>query len=556
MELINSIFVLMGGLGLFFYGMGQFSEALQSASSDLVKKVLSKLTSNRVFSVMAGAGITVMVQSSSISTAMTVGLVNAGLLSLVQAVGIIFGANIGTTVTGWIIAIKVSHLGLHMVGIGLFLSALKKYKKISVIGKITFGLGLVFFGLETMSNVFKPLRTNEDFIANLYLFNADTMPSLLMTVAMGCLLTVVVQSSSAMLGITIALASTGTITFQTAVALVMGENIGTTITAILAAVGGNTNAKRVALGHVMFNASGTLVLIFFFHHWVAFIDWMIPVNPDLMLADGSKPHIAQHIATSHSMFNIFCTLLFTPFLTPFVAMLCKIFPEPAFKEQTRLVHPEGVQIAPVLAIEEAYQELNRMADITRRIMSYTKDCIGKQERDPELKEKIHKYEDILDRIQAEILIFLNRVMEEHLTHEQTVRINTIIQVAADLENIGDYCRNLMKLRARLFDEPEHIQEQDFKVLEEFMVEACQNYAMIFEEIRDPESASAHHFDNSFNAFKQKTKRFRVDYLRKADDGKYSPLYDLSFADMIASMRKINGHCGAINRTLAHMLKNG
>ncbi len=551
MALVDSFFVLLGGLGLFFYGMSQFSEALQSASSDLVKRILGSLTSNRVFGVLVGIGITAFVQSSSISTAMTVGFVNAGLLELAQGVSVIFGANIGTTITGWIISVKVSHLGLHFIGIGLLLSWSRKRRIVHAIGKIIFGLGLVFFGLETMSGVFKPLRTNPDFISYLHYFDAESFVSLMGTIMMGCFLTVIVQSSSAMLGITLALATSGVISFQTAVALVMGENIGTTITALLAAVGGNTNAKRAALAHSLFNLSAVMVLALIFHQWVDFVEWFVPGDADGLGADGGKPHIAYHIATSHSLFNVTATLMFLPFLNQFVRLVEWLKPAPAFKEQTRLMIPEGVDLVPSLAIEEAYAELNHMADLAQRVLGFTRDVLADSKASREQVERIHKYEDILDRVQGEILAFLARVMEEPLNHEQTVRVNTIITVAADLEAIGDYCRNLMMLRERLFEMSQAIDEKDFAVLKDFMDDVIEVFGLALAEIADPRSLSAHHFDSHFHAFKQKTKRFRVEFLRKANEA-YNPAYDLNFSDMLASIRKINGHSGSINRAISHM----
>src|SRR5690606_20683163 len=211
---------------------------------------------HRVYSIMVGMLVTMIVQSSSISTVMVVGFVNAGLMNLTQAIGIIFGANIGTTITGWIISIKIGKYGLLLVGAGVFPMMFARAGKWKTIGQVLFGIGLVFYGLDIMSNAFKPLRTMPEFLDAISFFSGQNYGAYIASIIMGCLLTVLVQSSSAMLGITMALATTGIIEFHTAAALVLGENVGTTITALLASVGGNINAKRAARAHALSNLCG------------------------------------------------------------------------------------------------------------------------------------------------------------------------------------------------------------------------------------------------------------------------------------------------------------
>ena len=246
METFKIIYTVLGGLGIFFYGMKTMSDALQQAASDVITKVINSLTSNRVLAVTVGVIVTMIVQSSSVTTVMVVGFVNAGLMQLTQAIGVIFGSNIGTTVTGWIISIKVGKYGLLMIGVGIFPALFSKNNKLQNIGRVLFGIGMVFLGLELMSGAFKPLRSNDQFLDMISYFSGQNYGAYFASILTGCLLTVIIQSSSAMLGITIALASSGVISFSTAAALVLGENIGTTITALLASVGTSTNAKRAA----------------------------------------------------------------------------------------------------------------------------------------------------------------------------------------------------------------------------------------------------------------------------------------------------------------------
>ena len=256
MDTFKIIYTLLGGLGIFFFGMKQMSDALQQAAGDVITRVINSLTSNRILAVTVGVIVTMIVQSSSVTTVMVVGFVNAGLMQLTQAIGVILGSNIGTTITGWIISIKVGKYGLLFIGLGIFPSLFSKNNKIQNIGRVVFGVGMIFFGLQLMSGAFKPLRTNEEFLNMISYFSGNHYGSYLASILVGCLLTVIVQSSSAMLGITIALSVSGVISFSTAVALVLGENVGTTITALLASVGTSTNAKRAARAHALFNLFG------------------------------------------------------------------------------------------------------------------------------------------------------------------------------------------------------------------------------------------------------------------------------------------------------------
>src|SRR5690606_705267 len=276
-------------------------DALQNAASDVIKNVINTITKHRVYSVIVGIVVTVIVQSSSISTVMVVGMVNAGLMNLTQAIGIIFGANIGTTITGWIISIKIGKYGLLLVGMGIFPMLFARASRFKSIGQVLFGVGLVFFGLDIMTDALKPLRSIPEFLNAISFFSGQNYGAYVASIFMGCILTILVQSSSAMLGITMAMATTGIIEFHTAAALVLGENVGTTITALLASVGGNVNSKRAARAHAIFNILGVLVVFGIFPWFVELVDAMVAGDPNLVAANGEKPNIALHIATGHTL---------------------------------------------------------------------------------------------------------------------------------------------------------------------------------------------------------------------------------------------------------------
>lgn len=329
-------YTVLGGLGIFFFGMKMLSDGLQAVASQWIRNAINTLTSNRIMAVLIGLSVTVIIQSSSITTVMVVGFVNAGLMQLSQAIGVILGANIGTTITGWIISIKVGKYSLLLIGISIFPLLFSKNERWSQIGRVVFALGMIFLGLNLMSSAFKPLRTDPGFLNALQYFTADTYISLLATIGMGCLLTFVIQSSSAMLAITIALASTGAITFQTALALVLGENIGTTITALLASVGANTTAKRAGVAHAVFNILGVLFISSIFWYYEEFIEWIIANPADTLNSKGEKPFIAAHIAAGHTFFNVTNVIVFLPLMKFLEKLVIKLVPDKGIKEKPRL----------------------------------------------------------------------------------------------------------------------------------------------------------------------------------------------------------------------------
>ena len=326
-EPFKMAYTAIGGLGIFVLGMKYLSDSLEMLSGGLIRKAISSMTTNRILAVLVGIFVTCFVQSSSITTVMVVGLTNAGLMQLTQAIGVILGANIGTTITGWILAIQVGKYGLLLIALGIFPMLFSKNDVISAIAKVLVALGLIFFGLEIMSDAFKPLRKDEGFMNLMLMLDGRTLLSVLGCVAIGCLMTMVIQSSSAMLGITIALAATGAIPLYTAIALVLGENIGTTITAQLAAIGGTINARRAAMAHTVFNVLGVIIVLSFFSTYVDLIEQFVPGESSFVDGKGNYPYIAAHIAMAHSAFNITATLFVLPFLGQLARLVTKIVPE-------------------------------------------------------------------------------------------------------------------------------------------------------------------------------------------------------------------------------------
>ncbi len=552
MEAFKIIYSVLGGLGIFFYGMKSMSEALQSVAGDVIKNIINTLTKNRVYALCVGVLVTMLVQSSSVTTVMVVGFVNAGLMQLTQAIGIIFGANIGTTITGWIISIKVGKYGLLFIGLGIFPMLFAKKNSWRQSGRVLFGIGMVFFGLDIMSNAFKPLRTMPEFLDAIAYFSGQHYGAYIASIIVGCLLTVVIQSSSAMLGITMALATTGVIPFHTAAALVLGENIGTTITALLASVGGNISAIRASRAHAVFNLIGVVIIFCIFPYYVEFIDWIVPGNPAEVGANGEFSNVAVHIASGHTVFNVASALCFLPFLNTLAAFVTKITPDRKTKEQHHLVmlgDPKAV--IPATALAQAKAETDKMKNIVDRMYKVVEEIYSGKLSSTELKEKSAKvkdYEKITDNIQKEITVFLIKVQEMALSREESSKAQSYVRIADELESIADYLEYLS-----LYVERNKLSEVLYNG-------AAVDFFSLFEKVKDYFNETTGQFVNNepadMSVAKRKSAQLRDEandirdrHLQRVGQGEYPALSAITYSDMIVALRKIRSH--SENIAMAH-----
>lgn len=543
MNYFDISYTAIGGLGLFFLGLKFLSEGLQSGSTDAIQRILATLTKNRVLAVLAGLGITVVVQSSSISTVMTVSLVNAGLMELKQAIGVILGANIGTTVTGWILSIKVGKYGLLLIGLGIYPMMAGKSARAGAIGKTLVALGLIFTGLEFMSGAFAPLRSDQNFISYLHLFDAQTLGSLLACVAIGCLLTVIIQSSSAMLGITITLASTGVIDFNTAVALIIGENVGTTITAQLAAIGANTSAVRTARAHAIFNLLGALIFIVMFPFYVTFIDWLV-VNPaDAVDADGNRPNIAWHIAVAHTMFNVLNVLLWVPLIDFLVKLVVWLVPSRGEKEIHKLKYlGSRSTMAPEVALQQAELEMDNLVEITREMFNLTKEYSFKESHDKELFDRINHLEDITDNIEEEMINFVTTLLTDSVTQGQSARAYGLIRMADELESIADSLQSFSIYRARLYKQKEPLSAAAWEDLNSFFNEVDSFVGRVCgARKKRADSTRISTLMEESKRLNKVANKLRDEHLERLKSGTCHSLPAQAYSDMFVSLRHIKNH---------------
>jgi phosphate:Na+ symporter len=541
MEAFTTIYTLLGGLGIFFFGMKFMSDGLQAVAGDVIRKIINSLTSNRVMAVAVGLLVTCIVQSSSVTTVMTVGFVNASLMTLKQGIGVIMGANIGTTITGWIISIKVEKYGLLMVGLGFIPALFAKSDRWQHIGRALLGVGLVFIGLQTMSGAFVPLRSNQAFLDSIAYFSGDHYGAYIASVMMGCLLTMIVQSSSAMLGITMALATTGVIPYSTAISLVLGENIGTTITALLASIGANVNAKRAARAHASFNMLGVIVMMFFIRPYFNLIDTLIPLDPRFMAADGSFPHVSQHIALAHTIFNVSATLIFLPFVNQLAAFVTKITPDRSEKEVPHLlVLGDPANMLPAASMAQAESELKKMKEIVDRMYKLNRDFWTAEEYDPKKLAKIIDYERITDNIHKEITVFLCYVMEKPMSHHQSSQLQAMIKITDELESVADYIERLANYRDR-FKGNETLTGESRVEFFQFLDEVWNFFEMVGMGLDHPESLDMGRIEAKSHELQLWADSMREKHLDRISKGSYLPVTALTYSDMVVALRKIRAH---------------
>jgi len=541
MEAFTIIYPLLGGLGIFFFGMKFMSDGLQAVAGDVIRKIINSITANRFMAVGVGLLVTCIIQSSSVTTVMTVGFVNAGLMNLTQAIGVIFGANIGTTITGWIISVKVDKYGLLLVGLGFIPGLFSKSEKWQHLGKSVLGIGLVFLGLQIMSGAFAPLRENQAFLDSIAYFSGENYGAYIASIMMGCLLTMIVQSSSAMLGITMALATSGIIPYHTAVSLVLGENIGTTITAILASIGANVNAKRAARAHACFNIFGVLIMLTWLPYYFEFIDYLIPLDPRFSAPDGTVPHVGQHIALAHTFFNLSATILFLPFINQLAKFVTKITPDKMEKEVPHLlVLGDPMNMLPAASMAQAESELKKMKEVIERMYKLNKEFWMAEEYDPKKLAKIIDYERITDNIHKEITVFLCYVMEKPMSHHQSEQIQAMIKIADELESVADYIERLATYRER-FKGKDKIEGESRTEFFQFLDDVWEFFALVGAGLENGEALDMSKIESKSHELQLWADSMREKHLDRISKGTYLPVTALTYSDMVVALRKIRAH---------------
>ncbi len=446
------VFKLLGSIALLMYGMKVMSEALQKMAGPQLRHVLGAMTTNRFTGVLTGMLVCVAVQSSAATTVMTVSFVNAALLTLAQAISVIMGANIGTTLSAWIMSAGFSFNIANLVWpVFLLAIILIQFKKHRYLGDFLFGLSFLFFALGTLNATGREmdLAHNEGVVNFFSSFDSGSYLTILLFLVIGAILTCIAQSSAALMAITMVLCSTGVLTIYQGIALVMGENIGTTLTANLAALSANTQARRAALAHLVFNVFGVIWVLCVFYPFVRTACRIVGVDADASVQAPER--LTFVLATFHTMFNVTNTLILIWFIPQIEKLVSKLIPLKAVEDEFRLEYIQsGIMKTPEISVFQAKKETEVFAERMRRMFGMVEELTNTT--DPEtfenLRDKIAKYEHISDNMENEIGKYLGQVSNAHLSDETKQQIRSMLREISELESIGDSCFNLSRTLER------------------------------------------------------------------------------------------------------------
>lgn len=473
------IFQIIGSLALLIYGMKIMSEALQKMAGSQLRHILGAMTTNRFTGMLTGMFVTCSVQSSSATTVMTVSFVNAGLLTLAQAISVIMGANIGTTLTAWIMSLGYNVDLTLAVYPSFFIGILLIYtRRFRYIGDFLFGIAFLFFSLVLLSGAGKALDLahNADAIEFFSSFDTSSHWSILIFLTIGTLITCIVQSSAAVMAITILLCSTGVLPIHLGIALVMGENIGTTATANLAALGANSQARRAALAHLVFNVFGVVWVLCVFYPFVDLVCSLVGYNPaDTSLTDAKRAAILPIVlAMFHTCFNICNTFVLIWFIPQIEKVVCWII-KPGTKEEEedfrlRYIGGNNIMKTPELSLLEAQKEIQSYAERTQRMFGFVRELLTITDGAAfaKLYSRIEKYESISDNMEIEIAKYLDGVSDAHLSDDSKAKIRAMMREITEIESIGDSCYNIARTINRKMDGKEDFTEKQYEHINQMM----------------------------------------------------------------------------------------
>lgn len=554
---------VVGGLGIFMLGMKYMSEGMQTVAGGSLRKMIRVVTDNRFLAVGTGTIVTMLVQSSSVTTVIIVGLSNAGLMQLHQTIGVIMGANIGTTITGWILVLNIGAYGLPILGVAALVYLFVRHERIRFVAMALMGVGMIFFGLELMKDGFAPMRDMPFFVEAFTLFSADNYWGMMLAVAIGCILTLIVQSSSATLGITIGLAATGVIPFTTAAALVLGENLGTTITVVLASIGATTNARRTAYAHVLFNLIGVIWVTSIFALFMNGIGWLSEsiygVDPRAISMTTSSPEqfatvITSGIAMTHTVFNITNAVLFLPFLTPFAKLLTRMVPESEEKEvgHLRVLDARTVD-APVFGVEQSRAELLQMGDGAVKMMGWMRELGYGSNYDQEKIDTIFRRESVLDNIYTEIVEFLTEILDANVPPSVAEEGRRQLRISHEYESMSDRLASLLKGKLKLRDNELELpveQQEQLHELHATVTEFVVRVTKAYEQRKPIDPAEAQAMNKGIT---RRVKQIRDEHLQRMTSEPFDPKLSLIFTDLLTDYRRVRAHALNIHEATLDIL---
>ena len=568
---ILQFFTLFGAMGMFLYGMNLMSSGLQKAAGDRLRGFLSAMTSNPLKRVMTGMGITALIQSSSATTVMVVSFVNAGLLTLVQAIGVIMGANIGTTITAWMVSLlgfkaDISILAVPLMLLGFLFSNSKKNQHKNI-GELIVGFSLLFLGLSFMKESVPDLKQTPEVLEFVRQWSGYGFRSVLIFLAVGTILTLILQSSSATMAITLIMLSMGWIPFPMACAMVLGENIGTTITANIAASVGNPSAKRAALSHTIFNVFGVIWALILFRPFLGLVGRIIEAmglpNPAaegfaVSNPDGADGTAALYgLSMLHTLFNTINTLILVWFTGLIAKIVTKIVKEPENKEEKafRLKYIEAGPLAtPELATEQAIKEIIHFAKISKNGLGYARAAINETDADKfeELRGKLVKYEEISDRIEYEIATFLNAVSEGEISETTSYKVKAMYKIIGELESLGDSGESISRILSRRNIHNKSFDQETIKKLNAMVDLVEHAYDVMITNLTMAENATLEEISNAYSAeerINHLRDNLRDEEINNLENNRKNYQTSVYFMDIVSELEKMGDFMINISQAL-------
>lgn len=555
MSIASVIIQTLGGLGLFILGMKTMTDGLQMSAGDRIKKILSAVSSNRVVGFATGAGVTALVQSSSATTVMLISFVSAGMMTLPQAVGVILGANVGTTVTAQMIAFKLTKLALPAIAVGVALKLFSKKRKNRYAGEIILGFGLLFFGMDIMKMGLSPIKGDPAFIDFFTQFDPGSLGGLIFCVVTGAMVTILVQSSSATIGLTMTLASQGLVSFPAALALVLGENIGTTITAQLATIGAtNANAYRAARAHALFNVIGVIVMICIFPIFVDFVEKatiFLGAGPIAQGSEGEAANVGRYIANGHTLFNVINAIIFLVLLPWLIKLAIWISPKEEISEgdDFRLpVFDNRFIDNPIAALTQVRGEVIRMAGTALTTMQNTIDSL--HNKDAKRLKKWRVYENHLDAVQKAITAYLTRIYQGDVNEAEAREISSLIRMTNNVERIGDSVENIALMAEDIIESDIDFSSDAMADVQNLSNQVIAFLKLVIEGMRQTGPnfmRDAQTIEDNIDFMREEMRQNHIYRLRK---GVCTNEPGLMFSDILSNFEKMGDYCYNIAEGIA------
>ena len=517
----STLLRVAGGVGLFLYGIKLMSEALQFIAGDRMRHLIGTLTKTPLRGIFVGILVTILIQSSSGTTVMTVSFVNAGLMTLKQAIGIIMGANIGTTITAQIIAFSIQDMALPFVAAGVAMAIFGRTKKLRYFGNGVVGLGLLFMGMQTMEAATSFMASRGDLLLAL-----SRNP--ILGVAAGAFITMIVQSSAATIGLTMAMASQGLIGIDAAIPIILGDNIGTTITAVLAAIGTNRSAKQAAAAHVLFNFLGVVLFLLF-----------LPLYRTLVLRSASD--VGRQIANAHTIFNVVNTFLFFPFVSIFARMIERVVPTQGADQTGHALYldPKLIVASATAAVEAVKDELLRMGDIAQGMLAIARSAYVPGARVAELTEEFAAKEKEVNAINRAVASYASEIWQKGVSADISTVLGCYVNAAADLERIGDHVENLMELAEPLNG---CLSNSALAEFDSMLDTADLALATALSSIKNEDASQADRVIKDLeNQIDDQERQYRKNHIERLNHGLCDPEKGVDFIDLLGNLERIGDH---------------